>query len=118
MPPLTVAAILFGVAALGGVTMVAIRLRGDPLPPLWLAVAHGAIAATALGILAYQAYDPGIPQLAQYALGVFVLAALGGAFIFLTFHLKNRPVPVPLILGHGLVAIVGFALLLVAIRNP
>jgi hypothetical protein len=115
MLPLHVAAVLLGLAALGGATMVAIRLRGVPLPPLWLALGHGAIAASGVGYLAYLAYDAGIPQLAQIALGIFVLAALGGAFVFVTFHLKSRPLPIPIILAHGLLALTGYALLVTAI---
>jgi hypothetical protein len=71
------AAILLAVAALGGLTMAVIRLRGAPQPPTWLALVHGAVAATGLGMLIYQALTTGVPQLAQYAIYVFVLAALG-----------------------------------------
>jgi hypothetical protein len=42
------------------------------------------------------------------------VAALGG-FASFSFHLRRRALPVPLIAIHGLVAVVGFALLLVAI---
>src|SRR5688572_11295036 len=106
------AAILLSLAALGGVAMVVIRLKGDPLPPIGLATAHGTIAAIGVIVLGYNAYDPGIPQYAQYALGIFVLAALGGLTLFMMFHLKGRPLPVPLILGHGLIALSGLGLLL------
>ncbi len=106
------AAILLSLAALGGVAMVVIRLKGDPLPPIGLATAHGTIAGIGVLVLAYNAYDPGIPQYAQYALGIFVLAALGGATLFMMFHLKSRPLPIPLMLGHGLIALAGLGLLL------
>jgi hypothetical protein len=50
---------------------------------------------------------------------VFVLAALGGAAIFLGFHLKKRPLPIPLVIGHGLTAVTGYVLLLVSLfRGP
>ena len=117
MSTLQVAALLLGLAALGGATMVALRLRGRSLPPLGLALGHGGIAASGLAYLAYQAYSPGIPQLAQIALGIFVLAALGGAFIFVAYHLKNRALPIPIILGHGLLALTGYVLLVTAIRR-
>jgi len=113
------AAIFLALAALGGLTMLVIRLRGVPLPPTWLALVHGGIAAVGVVLLAYAAYDPGIPQLAQIALAVVILAALGGIFVFTTYHLKNLPLPVPLILGHGLVALTGLALLLITLyRGP
>ena len=69
------AAIVLTLAALGGLTMAVIRLRGAPLPPMWLALVHGAAAATGLGILIYAALSTGIPQLAQVALGILILAA-------------------------------------------
>jgi hypothetical protein len=106
------AAILLALAALGGITMVVIRLKGAPLPPTALALAHGAIAACGVVALAYAAYDSGIPQLAQIALGIFVLAALGGLMLFLVFHRQGQPLPVPLMLGHGVLALVGLGLLL------
>jgi hypothetical protein len=56
------AAILLTLAALGGITMVVIRLKGAPLPPTGLATAHGAIAGIGVIVLAYNAYNPGIPS--------------------------------------------------------
>jgi hypothetical protein len=109
------AAIVLGLAALGGLTLAAMRLMGSPRPPTWMALGHGAVAATGLGLLIYAAIDPGIPDLAQIALGVIVLAALGGATIFLGFHLRQRPLPIPLVIGHGVIAATGYALLLVTI---
>jgi hypothetical protein len=106
------AAIFLSLAALGGLAMLVIRLGGTPRPPTWLALVHGLIAATGLVLLAYAAATTGIPQRAQIALGIFVLAALGGAAIFVLYHLQNRALPIPLILGHGLVALVGLGLLL------
>jgi hypothetical protein len=57
-------------------------------------------------------YEPSIPQLAQIALGIFVLAALGGVTLFTMFHSKGRPLPIPFMLGHGLIALAGLGLLL------
>jgi hypothetical protein len=108
-------AIFLGLAALGGLVIVIMRLAGTPRPPMTLALVHGAVAATGLGILAYTAATTGVPQLALIALGVFVLAALGGAFIFFTYHLKGLALPIPFILGHGITAIVGFVLLVITI---
>lgn len=111
------AAVFFGLAALGGLTMLAIRLRGAPRPPTWLALGHGAIALTGLALLGYTAGTRGVPPMAQIALGTFVLAALGGAAIFVLYHRKNRALPIPLVLGHGLVAVLGLTLLLATIFN-
>ena len=108
------AAIVLGLAALGGLLMAGIRLSGTPRPPTWLALGHGAIAVTGLALLAYAAAVPGIPTLAQIALGLFVLAALGGGTVFVLFHLKEKPLPIPLVLGHGLLAATALVLLLIA----
>ena len=108
------AAILFALAALGGLTLAGIRLGGKPYPPTWMALGHGAVAAAALGTLAYVAATEGLPTLGQAALGVFVPAALGGATLFLGFHLRGRALPIPLVIGHGLIAAAGLALLLAA----
>ena len=108
------AAIVLGLAALGGLLMAGIRLSGTPRPPTWLALGLGAIAVTGLALLAYAAAVPGIPTLAQIALGLFVLAALGGGTVFVLFHLKEKPLPIPLVLGHGLLAATALVLLLIA----
>ena len=109
------AAIVLAVAALGGLTLAGIRLSGAPRPPTSMALGHGVVAATGLGLLAYAAVDPGIPGMAQVALGLFVLAALGGAVLFLGFHMKGQALPIPFVLGHGLIAVTGFVLLVLAV---
>lgn len=105
------AAIVLSLAALGGLTMLAIRLSGSPRPPTWLALGHGIIAATGIALLAYSAMTPGIPPMAQVAFGLIVLAAIGGISIFVLFHLKNLPLPIPIVIGHGLLALTGLGLL-------
>jgi hypothetical protein len=49
------AAIVLSLAAIGGLTMLALRLSGSARPPTWLAIGHGAIAATGIALLAYAA---------------------------------------------------------------
>lgn len=115
MDPMTLAAVLFGLAALGGLTLAGIRLGGAPRPPTWMALGHGAVAATGVLLLIYAAVTTGLPPLAQYALGAFVLAAAGGLFIFLRFHQRGLELPLPFIAGHALVAVTGFVLLLMAL---
>ena len=109
------AATVLSLAALGGLTLAAIRLSGKPRPPTWMALGHGFVAVIGLILLGYAAATDGIPQLAQIALGVFVLAAIGGATMFLGFHIKERALPIPFVVGHGLIAIAGLALLLFAV---
>ena len=111
---MTVAAVLFVLAALGGITMAVIRLRGTPRPPTWLALGHGAIAAAGVIALAYATATTEVPTLAIIALGIFVLAALGGVTMFVLFHLQKKALPIPLVLGHGAIAATGLVLLLLA----
>ena len=102
---------LFAVAALGGATVAVLRFQGTPRPPTWLAILHGVIAASGFAVLGYEAATVGLASLALIGSGVLVLAALGGATMFFGFHLREKPLPIALVVGHGLIALTGFALL-------
>ena len=107
------ALILFGVAALGGVLLVYLRVTNKPLP-LPLALLHGALAATGLVLLAIGVFGTGGPEQARLALGLFVLAALGG-FVLFSFHLRKKQLPMGVIMIHALVAVAAFLILLGAV---
>ncbi len=109
------AAALFGAAALGGLLMAGMRFKGIPRPPAWFAMGHGLVAAAGLTLLIYAALVVGVPSMAQLALGLLVIAAIGGATMNLLFHWKLLPLPIPLMIIHALLAVAGFALLLVCI---
>lgn len=109
------AAILFGLAALGGLTMAFLRWGGAPRPPDWLAMGHGLLAAAGLTLLIQAAVTLGLPVLAQASLGLFVIAALGGAFINLRYHARQLPLPKAWIIAHALLAVIAFVLLLAAL---
>ncbi|MEX2140265.1 MAG: hypothetical protein WD894_13455 [Pirellulales bacterium] len=115
-----VAAVLFVLAALGGLAMVALRVSKNQNPPTALAVGHGVIAAGGLITLIYQVFiaTGTAPDMAKWAAGVFVVAALGGVGMFTLFHLRGRLLPVWMMLGHGAVAVAGLVLLLLAIYRP
>jgi hypothetical protein len=112
---MSIAAILFVLAALGGITMLALRLRGMERPPLVLAVGHGIIALSGIVALGYAYSQAELPASAKWALAVFILAAFGGATLFVGFHLRNRPLPIPFVIAHGVIAATGLGLLLYAI---
>lgn len=112
------AAILFAIAAVGGAVMVALRLGGRELPPTWLAIVHGALAAAGLIRLVTTVVGNMVPTLAVLALVGFVAAAVGGMILFLLYHLKKRPLPIPLMLGHGTIAVISFILLLAVLFKP
>lgn len=109
------AAILFAIAAAGGAVMAAQRLGGRDLPPLALALLHGALAAAALITLIASVVGNVVPTLATVALVGFIVAAFGGFAMLLLFHLKKRALPIPLMLVHAVVAVLSFVLLLVVL---
>lgn len=109
------AALLFGAAALGGLVMAGMRLSGIPRPPAWLAMGHGVVAAAGLTLLLYAALVFGVPIKAQLAVVVLMLAAIGGAAMNLLFHWKLLPLPIPLMLGHALLAVTGVVLLVLSL---
>ena len=107
----TTSIVLFAFAALGGVTLAAMRLGNRPLP-FKLAVAHGVLAATGLVLLiATMVAAAATGTTLNATLIIFIVAAIGGAILF-SFHLRSQPLPVPLVLGHGLLAVLAFVLLL------
>jgi hypothetical protein len=107
------ALILFGVAAAGGLLLVFLRVTNKPLPTA-LALLHGALAASGLVALAMSVFGAGGPNGARLALGLFVLAALGG-FVLFSFHLRKKQLPMGIVMVHALVAIAAFLILLGAI---
>lgn len=107
------AIILFAIAALGGAAMAVLHFRGRAAPPALLAALHGILAASGLVVLLLAVLRSGAGGTPAVALGLFVLAALGG-FGLLSFHLRQRRLPNGLVLGHGLLAVVAFLLLLYA----
>lgn len=106
---LTLALILFAIAALGGATMAVIHFRGNN-PPLPLAALHGLLAASAL-VLLLLAVLQGVPEASVPSLVLFVIAALGGFFL-LSIHLRKQRLPSPVVLIHGGVAVLAFLILL------
>jgi hypothetical protein len=113
---MTIAAILFAIAALGGVIMALIRFSGRDYPPMALAIIHGLFAAAGLITLLVVVFAPGVAPLAKVALVLFIVAAIGG-FVTFAYHLKSRPLPISYVVIHGLVAVIAFVLLIVTIMN-
>ncbi len=112
MTTLWISIIAFGLAALGGLTMLALRLKGRT-PPMPLAILHGLGAVTGLVCLLLIVTAGGAHRYATYAVVGFGAAAVGGLYLF-SMHLRGRIHPVPLILVHGTIAVTSFVLLLLA----
>jgi hypothetical protein len=112
MTMLRAAALLFVLAAAGGLVMAGIRLFGDRNPPVWLAYAHGLLAGAGLTLLAYPAVvRAGLPPMAIVSLALLLGAALGGTILNLVYHWRQLPLPRGLLYGHALLAVIGLALL-------
>lgn len=116
---ISTALILFAIAAVGGLTMATMRLRGRELPPLGIALLHGTLAAAGLVILIVvvagaTAGSAGASTGAIVALIGFLIAALGGFFVF-SFHLRKKALPIPPMIIHALVAVASFIVLLIVV---
>ena len=109
-----IAILLFAVAAVAGVTMAVMHFRGISPPRPILAGLHGFLAASGLVVLLLAVMKAGMGGTTGIALGLFGLAALGG-FILLSFHMRGRALPSGLVIGHGLLAVAAFLLLLSAV---
>ena len=110
--------VLLTITALGGVVMAIIRFGSNANPPSWLAMLHGLLAGSALTLLLYAYFTTGLPALACWALLIFLIAAVGGAFLNLGHHAKALPLPKAIVLVHGVAAVVGYVLLLLAVMAP
>ena len=109
------ACVLLAITALGGLVMAGMRLANRPNPPASLAMLHGFLAGAAVTLLLYAYFTVGLPRLAAWSLLLFVVAALGGVYLNLNYHWKNVPLPTGIMIGHAVIAVVGFVLLLMAL---
>jgi hypothetical protein len=102
--------LIFALSALGGLVL-AIRHFGGKGRPWPLSLLHGGLGAAGLVLLLIPILDGSAPSLGKIALGLFVVAALGG-FLLFGFHLQGRRLPSPVVLIHGGVAVIAFVILL------
>src|SRR5262245_26983791 len=105
--------ILFAIAAAGGLTLATLRVKQRDLP-MPLALGHGALAAAGLVTLIMLVAKHGGGSPARLALGLFVLAALGGFYLF-SQYMHGKQLPLGVVGVHGAVAVVAFVLLLVGV---
>ena len=114
---MTTAAVLLALAALNGLLMAVIRFRGADRPPSAIAMAHGLLAAAALTLLIYATATAGVPGIAGVALIILIIVELVALALNLIYHDKMRPLPKTRIVIHGVVAVIGFGLLLLALHH-
>ena len=99
------AVVLFLLAALGGIVM-ALKIFRDGVPAMPLALGHGALAAVALVLALLAVVGTEAAPLARIGVGVLVVAALGGFFLF-SFHLRGKPHPKAVVVLHSVLAVAG-----------
>jgi hypothetical protein len=109
---LNVAAVVFAIAALGGIVLAAHVLRGK-FAPWALSLLHAALGAAGI-VLVLVTVIQGLRGNATLALGLFVIAALGGFFLA-SFHYRKQLPPSAVVVVHAVVALAGFGALLAAI---
>src|SRR5262245_58858077 len=112
MSTLKIAAILFALAALGGLAMAVIRKKGKN-PPIGLASLHGFAALVGLVTLAAGVLGPGLGGAALWSLILFASAAVGG-FTLIAAHLSGKLIPLGVVGVHAAAAVLAFVLLLIA----
>ncbi len=103
--------VLIALAGVAGIIMLG-RIYKDRPVPMSLAVLHGLLAAGGVVLAFAVAFQAGAYPLLCYALGAFVLAALGGLFLF-SFHLRRKRFPTPLVFLHGIIGATGLILLII-----
>lgn len=110
---LVYALLCLALAAVGGLALVALRLRAEANPPLALALGHGALAATGLVLALLAALGAGSSPATGGGVGLLVLSALGGFALFAS-HLRGRLIDLRLVVAHAGVAVLGVVALVLA----
>jgi len=104
---------IFGLTALLGMYLLSMILRGKTTPK-GVSMMHGLLAVTALILLfVYAGLHPPGPIA---SIIVFCMAATGG-IVLIYRDVTEKPIPKWLGIGHGLLAITGFVLLILFALN-
>jgi hypothetical protein len=113
---LSLAVIVFAIAAVGGL-ILALHVLRDRFAPWSLSILHALLGATGLVLVSLAVVGDEGGSLILGSLLVLVVAALGGFFLA-SFHLRKRLPPKAIVILHALLAIVGVALLVTAVFAP
>jgi hypothetical protein len=108
---------LLAIGALGGLVMAVIRFSKNLHPPSGLAMLHGLLAAAGVTLLAYAAVTVGVPTFALAGLAFLLVAAAGGAVLNLKYQWERTLIPLGFMIGHALLAVIGFALVFLVAWN-
>ncbi|MUV12768.1 hypothetical protein [Noviluteimonas gilva] len=109
----TYALIVFAIGALGGLVLASSVLRGR-FAPWSLSLLHALLGASGLLLLILAVVQGSASGRVMGALGLLVVAALGG-FYLASLHMKKAIAPKAVVLMHASLAVVGFLVLLSAV---
>lgn len=104
---------LFACAAVAGVFLATCILKGKKTP-LTVALIHGGFGAGGLAVLTFVLLTADRFGAPGVALAILLCNALLGFFLF-SRHLRKKPWPLVGVLTHGLVAVIGVSILVVAV---
>ena len=107
---LTYALVVFAIGAVGGLILAGHVLTGR-FAPWALSIGHALLGATGIGLLITVVLQGAAPARVTAALGLLVVAALGGFFLA-SFHYRKQIPPKAFVLAHAGVAVAGFLTLL------
>lgn len=113
---LNIALVIFALAALGGLYM-ATRVLRDQLAPWAISLLHALLGATGIILLLWTVIQTDGGNLLLWAVGLFIIAALGGFFLA-SFHARQKLPPKAVVVVHATVAVTAFVLLAVAVFAP
>jgi hypothetical protein len=113
---LSLAVIVFAIAAVGGL-ILALHVLRDRFAPWLLSILHAILGATGLVLVLVAVVGDQSGSLIFASLLILVVAALGGFFLA-SFHLRKRLPPKPIVILHALLAVVGFGLLVTGVFAP
>lgn len=114
---LGLASILFLWAIILGIMLAFARFGKEANPPPVLVWWHGSFAIVGFLILLYGSFFVGYPMMANIGVALISLAALFGIWMYVNYHRKDILIPPPIVWGHGLVAVIGFLMILAAMLN-
>ncbi len=113
---LSLAVIVFAIAAVGGL-ILALHVLRNRFAPWSLSVLHALLGAAGLVLVLLAVVGDEGGSLILGSLLTLVLAALGGFFL-VSFHARKKLPPKGIVILHALLAVVGFGLLVIGVFAP
>lgn len=110
---LSAAIACFAIAAIGGLVLAFLHLSRKTVP-VGIAMLHGLLAVAGVILLLIGMSQGQASRMLITALILFLVAAVGGLVLF-GMHLRSRPLSVPFLAIHALVAVAAFLTLLVGV---